>query len=89
VWWDPSISPSSLLIYSGDMFPEWKGDALIGALSGEALIHVRIRGDQAAKADQWAMGARIRAVDQGPRGEVYLLQDGDSGGRLLRLEPKR
>ena len=89
VWWNPSISPSSLLIYSGDMFPEWKGDALIGALSGEALIHVRIRGDQAAKADQWAMGARIRAVDQGPRGEVYLLQDGDSGGRLLRLEPKR
>jgi len=89
VWWNPSISPSSLLIYSGDLFPEWKGDALIGALSGEALIHVRIRGDQASKADQWAMGARIRAVDQGPRGEVYLLEDGDSGGRLLRLDPKR
>jgi aldose sugar dehydrogenase len=89
VWWNPSISPSSLLIYSGELFPEWKGDALIGALSGEALIHVRIRGDQASKADQWAMGARIRAVDQGPRGEVYLLEDGESGGRLLRLEPKR
>jgi len=89
VWWNPSISPSSLLIYTGDLFPEWKGDALIGALSGEAFIHVRIRGDQVAKADQWAMGARIRAVDQGPRGEVYLLEDGDSGGRLLRLEPKR
>jgi glucose/arabinose dehydrogenase len=89
VWWNPSISPSSLLIYSGDLFPQWKGDALIGALSGEALIHVRIRGDQASKADQWAMGARIRAVDQGPRGEVYLLEDGDSGGRLLRLDPKK
>jgi glucose/arabinose dehydrogenase len=89
LWWNPSISPSSLLIYTGDLFPQWKGDALIGALSGEALIHVRIRGDQAAKSDQWAMGARIRAVDQGPRGEVYLLEDGDSGGRLLRLEPKR
>jgi len=89
LWWNPSISPSSLLIYSGDLFPQWKGDALIGALSGEALIHVRIRGDQAAKADLWPMNARIRAVDQGPRGEVYLLEDGDSGGRLLRLEPKR
>jgi glucose/arabinose dehydrogenase len=88
LWWNPSISPSSLLIYSGDLFPKWKGDALIGALSGQALIHVRIRGDRAVKADQWDMGARIRAVDQGPRGEVYLLQDGDSGGRLLRLEPK-
>jgi glucose/arabinose dehydrogenase len=86
VWWNPSVSPGSLLIYNGDLFPQWKGDALIGALSGEALIHVRIRGDQASKADQWEMGHRIRAVDQGPRGEVYLLEDGP-GARLLRLEP--
>jgi len=87
IWWNPSISPSSLIIYSGDLFPQWKGDALIGALSGQAFIRVRLRGDQASKADQWDMGARIRAVDQGPRGEVYLLEDGD-GARLLRLEPK-
>jgi glucose/arabinose dehydrogenase len=86
VWWNPSVSPSSLLIYTGSMFPEWKGDALIGALSGQALIHVRIRGDRATKADQWDMGHRIRAVDQGPSGEVYLLEDGD-GARLLRLTP--
>src|SRR3954471_2189935 len=87
VWWNPSVSPGSLLIYTGDLFPQWKGDALIGALSGEALIRVDIAGDQARKADQWDMDARIRAVDQGPRGEVYLLEDGP-GGRLLRLEPK-
>jgi glucose/arabinose dehydrogenase len=87
LWWNPSVSPSSLIIYTGDRFPQWKGDALIGALSGEALIHVKIRGDRASKADQWDMGARIRAVDQGPSGEVYLLEDGD-GGRLLRLEPR-
>jgi glucose/arabinose dehydrogenase len=61
---------------------------LLGALSGEAFIHVRIRGDQASKADQWRMGHRIREVEQGPRGEVYLLEDGD-GGRLLRLEPRQ
>lgn len=88
LWWDPSVSPSSLLIYTGTLFPQWKGDALIGALSGQALIHVRIRGDQAAKADQWDMGHRIRAVDQGPGGEVYLLEDG-TGARLLRLTPVR
>ncbi|HET7817318.1 MAG TPA: PQQ-dependent sugar dehydrogenase [Sphingomicrobium sp.] len=88
LWWTPSVSPGSLLIYSGDLFPQWKGDALIGALSGEAFIRVDIQGDRARKADQWAMGA-IRAVDQGPRGEVYLLEDGRSGGRLLRLEPAR
>ena len=86
IWWNPSISPGSLLIYTGDLFPQWKGDALIGALSGEAFIRVDINGDKARKADQWPLGARIRAVDQGPRGEVYLLEDG-AGARLLRLEP--
>ena len=86
VWWNPSVSPSSLLIYTGSMFPEWRGDALIGALSGQALIHVDIHGESAAKADQWDMGHRIREVEQGPDGAVYLLEDGD-GGRLLRLTP--
>lgn len=83
-WWNPSISPGGLIIYSGDKFPAWKGDALIPALSGEALIRVDINGDTARKADQWPMNARIRAVEQGPEGSVYLLED---EGRLLRLDP--
>ncbi len=86
LWWNPSISPGGLLIYTGDLFPAWKGDALIPALSGEALIRVDIGGDKAAKADQWGMDARIRAVDQGPGGSIYLLED---EGRLLRLDPIR
>jgi glucose/arabinose dehydrogenase len=90
VSWNPSVSPSGLIIYTGDLFPQWKGDALLGALSGEALIHVRIRDDQAMKADQWDMGHRIREVEQGPRGEVYLLEDGRGGpARLLRLDPRK
>ncbi|WP_246166468.1 PQQ-dependent sugar dehydrogenase [Sphingomonas sinipercae] len=84
--WNPSISPGSLLIYTGDAFPQWHGDALIGALSGQALIRVDIDGDTARKADQWDMGKRIRAVDQGPGGIVYLLEDGP-GGRLIKLQP--
>lgn len=86
LYWVPSISPTSLLIYSGDMFPQWKGDGLIGALSGMVLVHVRIRGDQASKVEQWDMGHRIRFVGQGPDGAVYLLEDG-AAGRLLRLTP--
>ena len=74
------------MIYNGDTFPGWKDDALVPALSGEALIRVDIDGDHATKADQWAMDARIRAVEQGPDGSVYLLED---EGRLLRLEPKK
>jgi glucose/arabinose dehydrogenase len=89
VWWNPSISPGALLIYTGDRFADWKGDALVGALSGEALIRIDIDGDRAKKADQWPMGARIRAVDQGPEGIVYLIEDGESGGRLLRLDPAK
>ena len=84
-WWNPSISPGGLLIYSGTKFPGWQGDALIPALSGEALIRVDIDGETATKADQWAMGARIRAVDEGPDGSVYLLED---EGRLVRLDPE-
>jgi len=84
LWWNPSISPGGLLIYSGDLFKGWKGDALIPALGGQALIRVDIDGDKARKADQWDMEQRIRAADQGPRGEIYLLED---EGRLLRLEP--
>ena len=85
VFWNPSISPGAMMVYSGVMFPGWKGDALVGALSGEALIRVDINGDKARKADEWPMGARIRAVDEGPNGSVWLLED---EGRLLRLDPR-
>jgi glucose/arabinose dehydrogenase len=84
--WTPVISPTSLLIYSGNLFPEWKGSGFIGALTGKALVRVTFDGDTARKADRWNMGARIRFVGQGPRGEIYLLEDGP-GARLLRLEP--
>lgn len=86
LFWNPSVSPAGLLIYTGNLFRAWKGDALIPCLSGEALIRVHLEGDRASKADQWDMGARIRAVQQGPRGELYLLEDGP-GARLLKLEP--
>ena len=86
LYWVPSISPTSLLIYSGNLFPKWKGNGFIGALSGQALVRVTFSGDSARKADQWNMGARIRFVGQGPDGAIYLLEDGD-GARLLRLTP--
>ena len=86
VWWNPSVSPADLLIYTGSLFPQWRGDALIPALSGQALIRVDLNGDRASKGDQWDMGKRIRALDQGPDGAVYLLEDGP-GARLLRLTP--
>jgi glucose/arabinose dehydrogenase len=91
VSWNPVISPGGLLYYSGDMFPAWKGSLFIGGLSSKALVRVKLDGDNAAKGDQWDMGARIRDVDQGPDGALWVLEDGGDGsqGRLLKLTPKR
>ena len=91
VWWNPSISPSSLIVYTGSLFPQWRGDVFIGALSGKALIRVDVDGTSAAKGDEWPMGARIRSVCQGPDGALYLLEDGAEGseGRMLKLTPAR
>ncbi|GAA4722596.1 PQQ-dependent sugar dehydrogenase [Sphingomonas lutea] len=86
--WTPVVSPGGLLIYNGDLFSQWKGDALIAGLSGQRLERVDLDGETARKAEQWDMGKRIRAIAQGPRGEVYVLEDED-GARLLRLEPAR
>ena len=88
LFWVPSVSPTTLLIYTGNLFPQWKGNAFIGSLSGQALIRVSFDGDNAQKADRWDMGNRIRWVGQGPDGAIYLLEDGD-GARLLRLTPRR
>jgi glucose/arabinose dehydrogenase len=88
LYWVPSIAPSSLMIYTGSLFPKWKGSGFIGALAGKALLRVTFNGDRAEKAERWDLGARIRFVGQGPDGAIYLLEDG-SNARLLRLTPAR
>ncbi len=85
-WWVPAISPAGLTIYSGDMFPDWKGDALIGGLSSEALVRVDIDGTQAKEAARYEWGKRVRETEQGPDGALWVLED-SPGGRLLKLTP--
>lgn len=87
-FWDPAISPGGLMYYNGDLFPTWKGSLFIGGLGGEALVRVKVNGDTVEKADHWPMDARIREVEQGPDGAVWVLEDGDKG-RLLKLTPKK
>jgi aldose sugar dehydrogenase len=90
ITWTPVISPSSMIFYTGNLFPAWRGNALIGALSGQALVRVAINGNQAREVERYPMNARIREVEQGPDGSIYLLEDGGrSQGRLLRLTPAR
>jgi aldose sugar dehydrogenase len=87
VSWNPVISPAGLIVYSGALFPAWKGNLFIGGLSSQALIRVEVNGDKAREAARYDMGTRIREVEQGPDGAIWLLEDGD-GGRLVKLTPR-
>jgi glucose/arabinose dehydrogenase len=87
VSWNPVISPSSLMFYDGDEFPQWRGNAFIGGLSSQSLVRIEFgAGGSAREAQRVRMGERIRAVEQGPDGAIWLLED---GGRLLRLTAPR
>jgi aldose sugar dehydrogenase len=89
VSWNPVISPGGLMVYSGKLWPQWKGDLFIGGLSSQALIRVDVDGTNARKGDQWRMGERIREPEEGPDGAIWLLEDGrrEGKGRLLKLTP--
>jgi len=85
-YWVPTIAPSGLVIYDGALFPNWRDNALIGGLRSRALIRVSMSGDKAKEAERFDMGSRIREVEQGPKGAIWILED-KGGARLLRLTP--
>ncbi len=86
VYWVPTVAPSGLIIYDGAMFPTWQGNAFVGGLRSQSLVRIRIEGDRAEEVERFAMGKRIREVEQGPDGAIWVLED-EEGGRLLRLTP--
>ncbi len=88
VYWDPSIAPSGMAFYSGDKFPEWKGDLFVGALGHTHLRRLELKGEQVVEQEALlkSLGERIRDVVSGPDGFLYVLTD-SSNGRVLRLEP--
>jgi glucose/arabinose dehydrogenase len=87
-YWDPSIAPSGMAFYTGDLFPEWKGDLLVGALAGKLLARLDLDGEQVVREERLLQnrGERIRDVRQGPEGALYLLTDSVKG-RVLKLTP--
>lgn len=88
-WWTPVISPAGFVIYDGALFPEWQGDGFIGGLSSRSLVRIEFDGESAREAERFDMQQRIREVEQGPDGALWLLEDGRSDGRLLKLTPRR
>jgi len=87
VWWNPVISPSSLIYYTGSEFPAWQGNILISGLSSMSIMRIVINGDNATEAQRFVMGKRIRGLEQGPDGNIWVIEDG-AGGRLLKLSPR-
>ncbi len=85
-WWTPVIAPAGFIIYSGDLFPYFKHHGFIGGLASQALVRIQFDGNTAREAERYPMGRRIREVEQGPDGAIWLLEDGGSG-RLLKLTP--
>jgi glucose/arabinose dehydrogenase len=87
-YWDPVIAPSGMTFYTGDAFPGWKGDILIGSLSPGLLVRLSLRNGRVAREERYLgeLGERIRDVRQGPDGLLYLLTD-RSDGRVLRVAP--
>ena len=90
VWWTPVVSPGNLIVYKGDLFSEWKGNALIAGLSSRAIVRVALDGQEAREVERYAMRERIRSIEEGPDGVLWVLEDerGGSGGRMLKLTPR-
>jgi glucose/arabinose dehydrogenase len=88
-YWDPVISPSGMTIYSGRLFPEWRGNVFIGGLSSKALVRLVMNGDRVVGEERLLTDReeRIREVVQGPDGALYLLTD-RANGKLLRVAPR-
>lgn len=88
-YWDPVISPSSLIFYDGKLFPQWRGNAFVTSLSQRELIRLVMKGDKVVGEERLLvdLNERLREVKQGPDGALYLITDMPKG-RLIRLTPK-
>ncbi|MCW8090856.1 PQQ-dependent sugar dehydrogenase [Alteromonas sp. ASW11-130] len=89
IYWDPSIAPSGMTFYYGDKFKEWEGDLLVGALKFTHLRRIEMDGDNPGKEHEYLRdrNQRIRDVEVGPDGLIYLLTD-EANGKLLQVSPK-
>lgn len=87
IYWTPVIAPGNLMFYSGNLFPQWKGSALIGGMGSRTLNRILVDGASAKPAERWQLDFRVRDVEEGPDGSLWLLADAAQGG-LYHLTPK-
>jgi len=89
-YWVPSIAPSGMAFYTGNLFPNWRGNLFVGALAGQALVRLEVSGQTVGTEERLLqeLRERIRDVRQGPDGALWLVTD-SSSGRILRVAPAR
>ena len=89
-YWVPSIAPSGMAFYTGDLFPAWRGNLFAGALAGQLLVRLELDGDKVTKEERLLreLRERIRDVRQGSDGALWLATDSASG-RILRVAPAK
>jgi glucose/arabinose dehydrogenase len=88
IHWTPVISPSGMVFYTGGLFRDWQGSALLGGLSARGLVRVAIDGSSAKEVERIPLDARIRDVAQGPDDALYVITDA-ADGVVLRLAPAK
>lgn len=88
-YWDPVIAPSGALFYTGEAFKDWQGDLLIGSMTPGCLVRLELENGKVMKETRYLgeLHERIRDVQQGDDGSIYLITDSKQG-RVLRLTPK-
>ena len=86
VSWTPVIAPGGMIQYTGTRFAGWTNDFVLAGLVSQGLVRVRVNGTTANEVGRLALGARIREVEQGPDGTLWVLEDG-ARGRLVQLTP--
>lgn len=87
VSWTPAIAPGGMIQYTGTRFVGWQNDFVLTGLQSQGLVRVRVTGTTASEVARISLGRRIRDVEQGPDGAIWILEDG-GGGRLVRLVPQ-
>jgi glucose/arabinose dehydrogenase len=87
-YWDPVIAPSGMIFYSGDLFPDWKGDIFVGGMGSMKLVRLKLENDRVV-GEEWLLtdrNARFRDVKQGPDGAIYVIAEG-ANSSILRIAP--
>ena len=84
LYWVPTVAPSGLIFYEGDEFSDWKGNAFIGGLKSKALIRIGFNNGEPFEAERFSWSRRVREVEMGHDGAIWVLEDGPSG-RLIKF----